>query len=58
MSSNENRVTKDTDKVVEVKAEVEYNTGKDIEVPIKVITIPRPPPFPQRYVKKTEEGKC
>ena len=44
--------------MLEVSGEVENNTGKDVEVPIKVITMPRPPePFPQRLVKKTEDGK-
>ena len=48
MPSNENEVTKDTDKVVNV----------DAEVPKKVTPMPRPPPpFPQRLVKKTEDGK-
>ena len=49
---------KDNDKVVEGSGEAEDSTGKDAEVPIKVIPMPRPPPhFPQRLVKKTEEGK-
>ena len=44
--------------MVEGSGEVEDNTGKDVEVPIKVIHMPRPPsPFPQRLVKKTEDGK-
>ena len=51
-------MTKDIDKVVDVNGEVEDNTIKDVEVPIKVIHMPRPPsPFPQRLVKKTEDGK-
>ena len=33
---------KDNDKVVEGSGEVEHNTGKDAEVPIKVILMPRP----------------
>ena len=38
--------------------EAEESNGKDAEVPIKVIPMPRaPPPFPQRLVKKTENGK-
>ena len=58
MPSNEEKVIKDNDKVVEVSGEVKDNTGKDVEVPIKVIPMPRPPPpFPQRLVKKTEDGK-
>ena len=44
MSSNEKKVTKDNDKVIEVNGEVEDNTEKDAEVPIKVIPMPRPPP--------------
>ena len=58
MSSNEEKVRKDNDKVVEGSGEAEDSTGKDAEVPIKVIPMPRPPPpFPQRLVKKTEDGK-
>ena len=54
MSSYEKKVTKDTD-----NSEVEDNTGKDVQVPKKVTPMPRPPPsFPQRLVKKTEDGKC
>ena len=46
--SNEKKVTKDTDKVVELNGEVEDNTGKDDEVPKKVTPmIRRPPLFPQ-----------
>ena len=48
---------KDNDKVVEGSGEGEDNTGQDAEVPIKVIPMPRPPPFPQRLVKNTEDGK-
>ena len=44
--------------VVKGSSEVEGSNGKDSEVPIKVIPIPTPPPpFPQRLVKKTEDGK-
>ena len=58
MSSNEKMVTEDTDKVVDVDGEVEDNTIKDGEVPKKVTPMPRPPtPFPQRLLKKTEDGK-
>ena len=43
---------------VEVNGEVEDNTGKYAEVPKKVTPMPIPPqPFPQRLVKKTEDGK-
>ena len=55
MPSNEEKVRKDNDKVVEGSGEAEDRTGKDAEVPIKVFHMPRPPPpFPQRLVKKTE----
>ena len=49
---------KDNEKAVEGSGEVEDNIGKDVELPIKVIPMPRPPPpFPQILVKKTEDGK-
>ena len=58
MPSNDNKVIEDTDKVVDVDAELENNTAKDAEVPKKVIPMPRtPPPFPKRLLKKTEDGK-
>ena len=58
MLSNEEKVLKDNDNAVEGSGEVEDNTGKDAEVPTKVIPMPRPPPpFPQRLVKKTNHGK-
>ena len=58
MPSNEEKVRKDNDKVVEGSGEVEDSLGKDKEVSIKVIPMPRPPPpFPQRLVKKNEYGK-
>ena len=51
-------MTKDTDKVVNVDAKLKDNTAKDAEVPIMVTPMPRPPPpFPQRLLKKTEDGK-
>ena len=53
MPSNEDKVRKDDDKVVKGSGEAEESTGKDAEVPIKVIPMPRPPPpFPQRLLKK------
>ena len=53
MPSNEKKVTKDTDNVVDINAEVEDNTVKDAEVPNKVMPMPRPPPpFPQRLLKR------
>ena len=58
MPSNEEILRKDDDKVVIYSGEVEENNGEDAEVPLKVIPMPRtPPPFPQRLVKKTEDGK-
>ena len=44
MPFNEEMVRKDNEKVVEGSGEAEDSTGKDAEVPIKVIPIPRPPP--------------
>ena len=44
MPSNEENVRKDNDKVVEGSGEAEDSTRKDVEVPIKVIPMPRPPP--------------
>ena len=49
---------KDNDKVTYGGGEAEDSTRKDAKVPTKVIPMPRPPPpFPQRLVKKTEDGK-
>ena len=44
MPSNEIKVIKDNDKVVEFNGEVEHNTGKYVEVRTNVIPLPRPPP--------------
>ena len=44
MPSMDKKVIKDNDKVIEVSGEVEDNSGKDVEVPTKVIPMPRPPP--------------
>ena len=50
MPSKEKKVKKGNDKVIEGSGEVEDNTGKDAEVPTKVIPNPRPPPpFPHDY---------
>ena len=58
MPSTYENVRKDNDNVVKGSGEVEENNRKDVEVPMKVIPMPRPPPpFPQRLVKKTEDGK-
>ena len=58
LPSNVNEVTKDTDKVVNVDANLEDNIAEDAEVPKKVTPMPRPPPpFLQRLMKKTEDGK-
>ena len=51
MWSNEEKVRKDNYKVVEGSGEAEDRTGKDAEIPIKIIHMPRPPPFSQRLVK-------
>ena len=46
------------DDVIEVREKSENATEKEAEIPQKVVPIPRPPPpFPQRLVKKTEDGK-
>ena len=46
------------DDVTEVREESENATEKEAEIPQKVVPLPRPPlPFPQRLVKKTEDGK-
>uniref|UniRef100_M1DCI6 Integrase core domain containing protein n=1 Tax=Solanum tuberosum TaxID=4113 RepID=M1DCI6_SOLTU len=43
--------------VVEVRDECETTTEQEAEISQKVVPIPRPPPpFPQRLVKKTEDG--
>ena len=58
MPSTEENVRKDDDKVVKGSVEEEESNGKDAEVLIKVIPMPRQPPqFTQRLVKKTEDGK-
>ena len=58
MPSNEEKMIKGNDKVVEVSGKVEDNTGKDAEVPKKVTPMPRPPPqFLPRLLKKTADGK-
>ena len=44
MPSNEENVRKDDDKVVKGSGEAEESNGKDAEVPMKVIPMPRPPP--------------
>ena len=52
MTSNEEKLIKDNDKVVEVSGEVEYNTGKDVDVPKKVTPIPRPPSISSKISEK------
>ena len=44
MPSNEKKMRKDDDKVVKGSVEAEESTRKDVEVPTKVIPMPRPPP--------------
>ena len=55
MPSNEEKVIKDNDKVVEVSGEVEDNTGKDVEVPTKVTPMPRPSPLSLETSEKDRE---
>ena len=44
--------------MVNIDANLEDNSAEDAEVPKKVNPMPRPPPpFPQRLVKRTEDGK-
>ena len=44
--------------MVKGSVEEEESNEKDAEVPMKVISTPKPPPpFHQRLVKKTEDGK-
>ena len=58
MPSTEENVRNDNDNMVNGSGEAEESNGKDKEVPMKVIPMPRPPPtFPQRLVKKTEDDK-
>ena len=58
MSSTEENVRKDNDNVVKGSGEARESNGKDAEVLMKVIPMPiPPPPFSQRLVKKTEDGK-
>ena len=58
MSSGVENVIRGDDEVVEVSGELEDKTRKEAEVPQKVTPMPRPPPpFPLRFVKKTEDNK-
>ena len=53
----EGYVRKEND-VAEVSGDLEDSTTKEIELYKKVVPIPRPPPpFPQRLVNETEDGK-
>ena len=52
MPSNEEKLIKDNDKVVEVSGEVEDNTGKDAQVPTKVTPMPRPPSLSSKINEK------
>ena len=46
------------DEVMKVSGELVDKSGKEAEIPQKVTPIPRPPPpFLQRLLKKTEDGK-
>ena len=55
MTSNEENLRKDDDKVVKGSGEAEESTGKDAEVPIKVISMPRPPP-PFSEISEKDRG--
>ena len=58
MPSTKENMRKDNDNVVKGSGKAEESNGKDAEVLMKVIPMPiPPPPFPQRLVKKTEDGK-
>ena len=46
------QLRRDNDKVVEGSDGVEDSTGKDVEVPIKVIIMPRPPPISSEISEK------
>ena len=53
----EDEVRKD-DEVVEDNGELVDKAVKEVETPQKVIPLLRPPPpFPQRLVRNTEDGK-
>ena len=53
MPSNENEVTKVSDTVVNVDANLEDNCAEDAEVPKKVTPMPRPPPpFFSKIIEK------
>ena len=55
MSSGVKKVIRDDDTVVEVSGELEDKMVKHVEVPLKVIPMPIPPPsVPQRLIKNTE----
>nr|XP_010313156.1 uncharacterized protein LOC104644705 [Solanum lycopersicum] len=46
------------DAVIEASGELVNKAVKELEMPQKVTPVPRPPPpFPQRLMKKTEDGK-
>ncbi|XP_049357125.1 uncharacterized protein LOC125821804 [Solanum verrucosum] len=49
-------VQKDDDEI-EVTGESKNATEKEAKITQKDVPMPRPPPFPQRLVKKNEEGK-
>ena len=55
MPSNEEKVIKDNDKVVEVSGEVEDNTGKYVEVLKKATPMPRPSSISSKISQK-EQG--
>ena len=56
LTSNDEKVINDNDKVVEVSGEVEDNTGKYAEVPTKVTPMPRPPPPISSKISEKDRG--
>ena len=58
MSCSVENVIRGDDEVVEVSGDLGHKTVKEVEVPQKVTPMRKSPhPFPQRLVKKTEDGK-
>ena len=55
MPSNEKKVTKDTEKVVDVDGELEDNTVKDAEVDKKVTPMPRHTTISSKIIEKDRE---
>ncbi|XP_049358801.1 uncharacterized protein LOC125823463 [Solanum verrucosum] len=59
MSSDVEKVVEIDEDEIEVTGETKHAVEKEAELTQKVVPMPRPPPpFPQRLVQKTTEGKC